>query len=145
MNRIYRFFIRSSTFLRKELVGILRQPRLILTLILGPFVIMLLFGLAYRREARSLRTVFVVPQNSSLTAQVQKFGETLGPAITYEGIVNNEEVALKELNQNKVDLVVVVPPHPMETIQNNHQVMLQLYDYEIDPFQVSYVKYVGGL
>jgi ABC-2 type transport system permease protein len=118
---------------------------LILTLILGPFVIMLLFGLAYRREARSLRTVFVVPQNSSLTAQVQKFGETLGPAITYEGIVNNEEVALKELNQNKVDLVVVVPPHPMETIQNNHQVMLQLYDHEIDPFQVSYVKYVGGL
>jgi transposase len=33
----------------------------------------------------------------------------------------------------------------METIQNNHQVMLQLYDHEIDPFQVSYVKYVGGL
>lgn len=145
MNNFYRFIIRSSTFLRKELVGIFRQPRLILTLILGPFVIMLLFGLAYRREARSLRTIFVVPQNSSLTAQVQKFGETLGPAITYEGIVNNEEVALKELNQNKVDLVVVVPPHPMETVRNNHQAQLQLYDHEIDPFQVSYVKYVGGL
>lgn len=142
---MYRFLIRASTFLRKELVGIFRQPRLILTLILGPFLIMLLFGLAYRREARSLRTLFVVPPNSSLTDQVQKFGETLGPAITYEGIVHNEEVALKELNQNRVDLVVVVPPNPMETIHNNQQVKLQLYDHEIDPFQVSYVKYVGGL
>ncbi len=145
MNRIYRFIIRSSTFLRKELVEIFRQPRLILSLILGPFIIMLLFGLAYRREARSLRTIFVVPQNSSLTAQVKKFGETLGPAITYEGIVHNEEVALQKLDQSKVDLVVVVPPHPLETIRNNHQVQLQLYDHEIDPFQVSYVKYVGGL
>ena len=144
MNSFYRFIIRSSTFLRKELVGIFRQPRLILTLILGPFVIMLLFGLAYRREARSLRTIFVVPHNSELTAQVEKFGETLGPAITYEGIVHNKELALNELNQSKVDLVVVVPPHPLETIRNNQQAQLQLYDHEIDPFQVSYVKYDGG-
>jgi ABC-2 type transport system permease protein len=145
MNRLFRFFIRSSTFLRKEFVQILRQPRLILIIILGPFLIMLLFGLAYRRETRSLRTLFVVQLNSPLTSQVQKYGKTLGPAIIYEGIVHNKQIALNKLDHNQVDLVVVVPPHPLQTIQNNHQAVLQLYDNEVDPYQIGYVKYIGNL
>ena len=145
MDRLFRFFIRSSTFLRKEFVEILRQPRLILIIVLGPFLIMLLFGLAYRRETRSLRTLFVVPPGSPLTSQVRHYGETLGPAIIYDGIVNNKQKALDKLYHNQVDLVVVVPAHPLQTIQNNHQAVLQLYDNEVDPFQVSYIKYIGNL
>ena len=34
--------------------------RLILTLVLGPFLILLLFGIGYRNQARDLRTLFVV-------------------------------------------------------------------------------------
>ena len=145
MSRIYRFIIRSTTFFRKELVEILRQPRLILTLVLGPFIIMLLFGLAYRNQARSLRTLFVVPQNSQFTSQVKSFAETLGPQIIYQGIVHDKQAALNELSRGQLDLVVVVPPQPLKTIENNKQAMLELYDNEIDPFQESYVRFVGNL
>ena len=45
---IARFIIRTSAFVSKELVEILRQTRLLLALVLGPFLILLLFGRGFR-------------------------------------------------------------------------------------------------
>ncbi|MGE5373432.1 MAG: ABC transporter permease [Bacteroidota bacterium] len=145
MGSISRFIVRSTTFLRKELATVFRQPRLILTLILGPFLIMLLFGFAFRAQGRSLRTLFVVPQNSPFAAQVQEFAQTIGPAIIYEGIMPDRNAALARLARNQVDMVIVVPDNPMEIIRNNQQAELQMYHNEIDPIQVDYVRQVGRL
>jgi ABC-2 type transport system permease protein len=59
MFRLFRFIIRISSFVSKELTEILRQPRLILTLVFGPFLIMFLFGLGYPEQNRTLKTTFV--------------------------------------------------------------------------------------
>ena len=50
MIRFFKFLVRVSSFLDKEMTEIFRQPKLILTLVLGPFLIMLLFGLAYPNQ-----------------------------------------------------------------------------------------------
>jgi ABC-2 type transport system permease protein len=145
MPRFSRFIVRCSTFLRKELATVLRQPRLILTLILGPFLIMLLFGFAFRKEGRSLRTLFVINSDSPFVQQVEEFAETIGPAIIYEGILPNRDEALGKLARNEVDMVIIVPDNPMETISNNEQAVLEMYHNEIDPIQVDYVRQVGSL
>src|SRR5512132_4012008 len=100
MGSLSRFIIRSSTFLRKELATVFRQPRLILTLILGPFLIMLLFGFAFRKEGRSLRTLFVIQESSPFGQDVQQFAKTIGPAIIYECIIPDRTVALDKLALN---------------------------------------------
>jgi ABC-2 type transport system permease protein len=145
MNRLIRFIVRSTTFLRKELAVVFRQPRLILTLILGPFLIMLLFGFAFQKEGRSLKTVFVVNADSPFAEEVQDFAQTIGPAIIYEGIIPDRSAALLELRRNNVDLVVVVPENPMEILRNNEHAVLEMYHNEIDPIQADYVRQVGRL
>ena len=145
MGSFSRFIVRSTTFLRKELATIFRQPRLILTLILGPFLIMLLFGFAFRGEGRSLRTLFVLKEDSPFAADVQEFAQTIGPAITYEGIIPDRNVALAKLARNEVDMVIIVPDNPLEIIRNNQQAVLEMYHNEIDPIQVDYVRQVGRL
>jgi ABC-2 type transport system permease protein len=145
MRRLSRFIVRSTTFLRKELATVFRQPRLILTLILGPFLIMLLFGFAFQKEGRSLRTLFVLNDNSPFAAQVQEFAKTIGPAIIYEGIIPDRNAALAKLAKNEVDVVIIVPDNPMEMIRNNQQAQLEMYHNEIDPIQVDYVRQVGRL
>jgi ABC-2 type transport system permease protein len=145
MGSLSRFIVRSTTFLRKELATVFRQPRLILTLILGPFLIMLLFGFAFQKEGRSLRTLFVVKQDSPFAQQVQEFAETIGPAIIYEGIIPDRNQALDKLAKNQVDVVIVVPDNPTEIIRNNQQAVLEMYHNEIDPIQVDYVRQVGRL
>lgn len=145
MSSFSRFIVRATTFLRKELATVFRQPRLILTLILGPFLIMLLFGFAFRKEGRSLRTVFVIGQDSPFVQQVEEFAQTIGPAIIYEGIIPDREQALSRLSRNQVDMVIVVPDNPMEDIRNNQQAVLEMFHNEIDPIQVDYVRQVGRL
>src|SRR5215211_6195713 len=137
MGSFSRFIVRSTTFLSKELATVFRQPRLILTLILGPFLIMLLFGFAFQKEGRSLRTLFVVKQDSPFAGQVEEFAQTIGPAIIYEGIMPDRNQALSRLAKNEVDMVIIVP--------DNQQAVLEMYHNEIDPIQVDYVKQVGRL
>src|SRR5512139_3583725 len=115
MRSIAGFIIRTSAFIQKELVEILRQTRLLLALVLGPFLILLLFGLGFRNEARALRTIFVVPANDTAAqAQVQDYATSLGPQLVYRGVVTNLDQALFELRRGSVDAVVVIPGNAEE-------------------------------
>jgi ABC-2 type transport system permease protein len=138
-------FIRISSFFKKELAEIFRQPKLILSLILGPFLIVLLFGVGYPNEGRSLRTIFVISKQNPLADQVEGLAKTIGPAIIYQGMQSDKQTALATLANNRTDMVVVVPDNPVGTLQNNQQVTLQIYHNEVDPFQVAYVKSVGRI
>ena len=48
LSDLFQGAIRTLGFFTKEIVGVLRQPRLIASLVLGPFLILLLFGLGFR-------------------------------------------------------------------------------------------------
>lgn len=137
--------IRTLSFPGKEIAEIFRQPRLILTLVLGPFLIILLFGLGYPEEGRSLRTTFVVEDNNPFKDAVETFAKTIGPAIIYQGIENELDVALANLALGQTDMVVVVPDDPVNTIQNNEQAEFLIYHNEVDPFQIAYVRSVGRI
>lgn len=143
MTRIFRFFVRSFTFLRKEVMEVIRQPRLVLLFVLGPFLIMLLFGLGYRTEARALRTIFVASPDNPLAGEVEEYAKTMGPQLVYQGLLADEAAAMAELKNGRVDMVVVVPEDVAQKLENNEQAIFQMYHNEIDPFQASYVEYVG--
>src|SRR3954452_10594058 len=56
--------VQALAFVRKELAEIIRQPRLLVLLVLGPFVLLLLFGAGYKDTTVQLRTEFVGPEGS---------------------------------------------------------------------------------
>lgn len=144
MRDIFASIIRASAFLRKELAETLRQPRLLLTLVLGPFLILLIFGIGYRNQARVLRTLFVVPADRpELKQQVEQYATTLGDQLSFAGIVSDQNEALSQLRARKVDLIAVPPADAYDTIKSNQQAVFTLYHHEIDPFQVDYVNYFG--
>jgi ABC-2 type transport system permease protein len=138
-----RFLIRILAFVRKEIVSILRQPRLVFSLILGPFLILLLFGVGYRYEPRTLRTVFVVPADSPMASVVEEYATRLGEQIASQGIIDDPAEADALLRRQEVDLVVVVPPDPMANVRNNDQALFTLYHYEIDPYERAYIEILG--
>ena len=144
MDQIFKIFIRTSAFLGKEIYEILRQTRLILALVLGPFLILLLFGIGYRDGARSLRTLFVVQDDNPYREQVESFANSLGSPLLYQGIVSDNGHALTKLEQGQVDLVVVIPEDAYRTIRNSRQATFELYHNEIDPYQARYVEYIGN-
>ena len=142
---MFKSLIRISSFLGKEFVEILRQPRLILTLVFGPFLIMFLFGLGYPDQSRPLRTLFVIEDQNALQEQANLFTESPSPAIISLGVENNKELALAKLARNQTDLVVVIPSNPVETIETNQQAEFLVYHNEVDPFQAAYVQSIARI
>lgn len=145
MKRLAKFLIRISSFVSKELTEILRQPRLILTLVFGPFLIMFLFGLGYPEQNRTLRTTFVAEDPGSLEGNMELFTGSASPAIADQDMENNKELALAKLALNQTDLVIVIPPNPLKTIESNQQAVFTVYHNEVDPFQIAYINSVARI
>jgi len=140
-----KFLIRISSFLGKELTEIFRQPKLILTLVLGPFLIMSLFGLAYPDQSRALRTTFVSANPDAFQDQMSLFTESYSSTVVDQGIETDKDLALSKLALNETDLVIIIPDAPFETIQNNQQAELEVYHNEVDPFQIGYIQTIASI
>ena len=145
MRRLFKFLIRISSFISKELTEILRQPRLILTLVFGPFLIMFLFGLGYPEQNRTLRTTFVAEDPNSLQGNMELFTQSASPSIADQKIESNKELALAKLALNQTDLVIVIPKDPFGTVEQNQQAVFTVYHNEVDPFQIAYIQSVARI
>lgn len=140
MSSLWRFFIRISAFLRKEVFEVWRQPRLILTLILGPFVILLLFGIGYRVQAQPVRTLFVMEDDNPFRTYLEEYTSGINPLLHFAGISDSLVEAQAELRRGDVDLVIELPEDPVARIENSEQAVFDIYHNEIDPFQVDYIE-----
>ncbi len=90
----WRWTIRSLTFVRKELAEILRQPRLLVLLVVGPFVLLLLFGTGYSQNTIRLHTLFVGEQGSIYEETLNTSSDQLNEFVENEGFVSDKDAAL---------------------------------------------------
>ena len=131
--------VATLAFVRAELVATLRQPRLLLMLVLGPFLVLLVFGLGYERDLPELSTV-VVGADSDLTDQVDEFVRTEEPSgIDYRGTTDDREAALAMLRSGTVDLVVVLPDRALDTIGQNERATIEVHERSLDPITSSQI------
>lgn len=135
MGEAWRSLIRVSSFLRKEIVEVLRQPRLVLTLVLGPFLILLLFAAGLKEFDPPVRTAFVAPEDDRLAQMVEEFAEGQQERLIVEGVTQDEEEALDRLRNGTLDLVVVFPQDAVGTIRGNERAAIVLYHNQIDPVE----------
>lgn len=145
MRSILRFLVRTSSFIRKEIVEILRQPRLLITLVLGPFLILLLFGLGYSSNPIPVRAMFVIPEDSELRETIEVEGTQLVQQMIFEGITPNQELAEARLRAGLIDLVIVVPGNVEETIRASQQATFTVIHDEIDPVRSNYIQAFAGI
>jgi ABC-2 type transport system permease protein len=137
--------IQSSAFVRKELAEIVRQPRLILLLIVGPFVLLMLFGAGYRSESLGLRTMFVGPPDSVYEDAVAEYRESLERFVDPRGYTSDEAAALDALADDEIDVVVVFPTDPLQEVLAGRQAVIKIIHDKIDPIQTTAVTIAAQL
>lgn len=137
--------IRSFAFVRKEVVEIVRQPRLLALLVIGPFALLVLFGLGYGEDSLVKRAVFVGPQDSIYADVLTRYEEELDDFIESRGMVADPDQARRMLDDGDVDVVVVFPPEPLETVLAGERAVIDIYHAEIDPIQEAAVEVAARL
>ncbi len=85
--------VRLMAFVGKEIIETLRRPGAILSLILGPFLIMAVFGLGYSGFKRPLETVIVAPPTSGLPADVETYQELAGGGLHISEVTTDRAAA----------------------------------------------------
>ena len=137
--------LQATAFVRKELVEILRQPRLVLTLIIGPFVLLVIFGNSYRQEGVRLRTIFVGPPGGVYEQAVEQYRDTLEQYVRVIGYTADQRSAEDEIVNGRADLVVIFPTDAFEQLSAGKQASVLVLNDKLDPVQTAAVDIAARL
>ncbi|MGH2459833.1 MAG: ABC transporter permease [Chloroflexota bacterium] len=135
--------IRGWTLLTRELLDVARQPFLILALVLGPFLILLVFAIGHRGTRPPLRAVLVVPTTMALPRDVSFWRDRFGDSVAVVAVTADESSARATLTNQQSDLVLVIPSDAATSIKNGHQAVIQVLHDQSDPVEQAYIGYVA--
>jgi ABC-2 type transport system permease protein len=141
LSEAFHGIIRTWGFLAKELTGILRQPRLIASLVLGPFLILFLFGAGFRGQQPEFGTTLVVPNDPAYSDRPEDYAPIFAGVFKLTKVTRDEPAARDALAGNRTDVVVVVPSDAAQQLINGHQIALPVLFSETDPTQAAWVTY----
>src|SRR5438067_12311705 len=96
---------RTTSFIAKEVLEVVRRPGALFSLIFGPFLIMGAFGLGYSGQYRPLSTILVVPQSSQLPQDPGFYQQFVGESVTVAGVTQDVEAARSQLRRQQIDLL----------------------------------------
>ncbi len=138
-----KFFVRIFSFFFKELSEIYRQPKLILSLLLGPLLILVLFGMGYQSDPPRWRTILVIPAETREQVPLQDLRYAILANFTLVDIREDETAALEQLRNGEVDVVVLVPPDIKERLMRGNRSPVTFKYNEINPFNEQGIRYLA--
>jgi ABC-2 type transport system permease protein len=140
---LLKLLTRLIAVVRKELIETIRRPGAILSLVLGPFLIMALFGVGYSGIRRPLDTILVIPPESGLTQDVAQYQDLAGGGFVIRGLTNDPTGAESMLRAEAVDLVVIAPADLNKQFRAGQQAVVKVEYNTVDPVQANYAAFLA--
>ena len=141
---VLQFLTRLLAFVGKELVEVVRRPGAIVSLVLGPFLIMALFGFGYSGFRRGLQTIIVIPPETGLPTDVQTYA-SVATGLEIQEVVPDPEPALQKLRERTVDAVVIAPSNVEQQFRAGEQSTIEVHINVVDPVQEAYAGFLAGM
>jgi len=134
----FKMLTRILAVVGKELVSILRRPGALISLVLGPFLILALFGAGYSGYRRALDTIVVLPANSGLPTDIGTYQAVAGEGLHVAEVTSDEAAAMEKLKDQLVDVVVVAPSDIQTTFEAGKRTHIDVRVNLTDPVAASY-------
>ncbi len=109
------------SFVYKETLHVLRDPRTMLMVVAMPMVLMLLFGFAISMEVNNVNVMVMAPNHSPAEAEMVK-RLNVNPTFTFKGYVSANDID-QVLRSGKTDAGVVFSPSLEHDLQLRAQGM----------------------
>jgi len=125
--------VRMASFTGKELREVLRRPGVLLSLILGPFLVMFLFGLGYSGYRAPFVTEIVVPAESNFPTDPEDYAELAPGRLDVRNVGTDAAAAEQRLRDGEIDLLVVAPENAAAELRAGRQTTIRVAWNQIDP------------
>ncbi len=127
----------------KELIEVIRRPGAILSLILGPFLIMALFGAGYSGYRRPLETVIVIPPQSGLPTDMDSYKEISGSGLDLVEVTPDAASAESRLQDQTIDVVIIAPVDAEKNFKAGQRSKIQVEVNAVDPVEQNYAVFLA--
>jgi len=134
---------RTTSFISKEVLEVVRRPGALFSLIFGPFLIMGAFGLGYSGQYKPLNTILVVPSSAGLPREVSFYQQYVGQSVTVVDVTEDVNAARDRLRHQEVDLLVIAPTDVEEKFRNGQQSAIGIEYNELDPVRDNYARFIA--
>jgi ABC-2 type transport system permease protein len=136
--------LRLLALVGKELVEVIRRPGALVSLILGPFLIMAIFGLGYNGQRRPLETVVVIPPSSGLATDVETYQTLAGGGMHIAAVIDTVAAAEAGLTDGSTDVIVVAPPDAEAVFRAGKQSVIEVLVNTVDPIRANYAGFLAA-
>jgi len=137
MTALAKAFTRISAVMLKELRELARRPGAIASLMLGPLIVVALFGLGYSGTRRPFDAVIVVPADAGYPADIETYRQIGSGAIHVVRITPDADDARRLLRSGEARLVIVLPNDLRTRLEHGEQASLVVEWNEMDPLQAG--------
>jgi ABC-2 type transport system permease protein len=141
--RLFKTLTRILAIVGKELVSVARRPGALVSLVLGPFLIMALFGLGYSGYRRALDTIVVIPDGSGLPTDAKVYQDVAGEGLRIAAVTPDEAAAMAQLTSQAVDVVVVAPKDIEAKFKAGQRTEVDVRVNLTDPVEGSYAIFLA--
>jgi ABC-2 type transport system permease protein len=135
--------VRVLALIGKEITEVFRRPGAVLSLILGPFLILAVFGLGYQGYTKDLRTIVVIDPSSTLPHDAASYQQLAIRGLAVVDVVSDRAAAEQRLRAGEVDLVIVPPTDAVADIENGRQAAMAVLIDVTDPVKASYAGFLA--
>lgn len=125
--------VRMASFTGKELREVVRRPGVLLSLILGPFLVMFLFGLGYSGYRAPFATEIVVPADGDFSRSVEDYEDLAPGRLDVRQVGDNEAAAEDRLRRGEIDLLIVAPSNAAAEVRAGRQTTIRVAWNLVDP------------
>ena len=140
---LVKLIVRILAIVGKEIVEVMRRPGAILSLVLGPFLILAVFGLGYQGVKRDLTAIVVVDPASKLPTDAASYQGLDVRGITVIDVTTDAGSAEQRLRADQADVVIEVPADPLSTIESGKQAELKVITDITDPVLANYTSFMA--
>jgi ABC-2 type transport system permease protein len=140
---LFKTMTRILAIVGKELISVVRRPGALLSLVLGPFLIMAIFGLGYSGYRRPLSTIVVIPPQSGLPTDLNTYASVAGETLQIVAVLPDEASATDRLQRQEVDVVVVAPADIQQRFKAGERTAIDVRINSTDPVEQSYAVFVA--
>jgi ABC-2 type transport system permease protein len=127
----------------KEVIEVFRRPGAVLSLILGPFLILAAFGLGYQGIKKDLATIIVVEPSSPLPQDVTTYRDLAVRGLQIIDVVPDRAAGEVRLRTGEADIVIVPPKDPLAAIEAGLQAELTVVTNVTDPVEANYASFLA--
>lgn len=127
----------------KEIVEVFRRPGAVLSLVLGPFLILAIFGFGYGGFRKDLQTIVVIDPASTLPHDAATYQELGTRGLAIQEVTNDRAGAESKLRAGLADLVIVAPLDPTASIEAGQQADLTVLIDTTDPVAANYAAFLA--